>query len=59
MLRDSSKQPNICEIGVPNEEKRQMIIEKIFKEIMAEIFPIYLKFSLSSKKANKPSSHKK
>ena len=22
MLRDSSKQPNICEIGVPNEEKR-------------------------------------
>ena len=37
MLRDSSKQPNICEIGVPNEEKRQMIIEKIFKEIMAEL----------------------
>ena len=38
-LCDKSKQNNICIIGVPEEEKREKRIERVFKEIIAEKSP--------------------
>ena len=37
-LCSNIKRPNICIIGIPEEEEREKVDERIFEEIMAENF---------------------
>ena len=40
-LWDNSKHTNIQLIGVPEEEEKEKVSEKIFKEIIVENFPTW------------------
>ena len=54
MLWDKFKCTNIHIIGVPEGEEREKFLEKIYKEVIAENFPIMERnHSLKSKKNNK------
>lgn len=42
-LWDSTKQSYMYIIGTPEEEEREIREEKVFKELMAPVFPIMIK----------------